>query len=108
MRARPSAWLTCRCPIPETCCSSSVQKAESRPRNSKLCDLQGPESSDWAQPFCVHLPLPRLLWVRSGYSPLAGDPVHFEGEHRMDWLDGSCSEPQADGVTLIGRGADWS
>jgi hypothetical protein len=26
----------------------------------------------------------------------------------MDWLDASCSEPQACGVTLVGRGVDWS
>jgi len=72
------------------------------------CDLRARESSDWAQLFCVLLPLRRLLLVRWGYSPLAGDPSHSQGEHRMDWLDGSCSESQADGVTLVGRGVDWS
>ncbi|MDT7783610.1 MAG: hypothetical protein QOF58_2029 [Pseudonocardiales bacterium] len=108
MRARPTGWRTFRCPLMETCCSWSVPKVESRPRNWKLCDLRVRGSSDWAQLFCVLLQLRRLLLVRSGYSPLVGDPSHSQGEHRMDWLDGSCSESQADGVTLVARGVDWS
>ncbi|PWK81606.1 hypothetical protein C8D88_11616 [Lentzea atacamensis] len=56
----------------------------------------------------MHLPLRPLLLVPSGCSPLAGDPVHSEGEHRMDWLDASCSEPQAVGVTLVAEGLNWS